>query len=246
MSIGSERDLEGLMAAGRVVAAALAAMREAVRPGITTRALDEVGSKVFAAYGARSAPQLVYSFPGTNCISVNAETVHGIPSERVLADGDLVTLDVTAELDGYMADAAVTVPVGAASPEATALVAAAERALVRALPFARAGLRVNALGRVIQAEVEGAGFHVIPVLTGHGIGRTIHEPPTVPNYYDAYDTTVLTEGMVVTIEPIVAVGTEDVRVEDDGWTLSTADGSLSAHVEHTLVVTRDEPLVLTA
>jgi methionyl aminopeptidase len=246
MSIGSERDLEGLKAAGSVVAAALAAMRAAVRPGITTRELDEVGLEVFDANGARSAPQLVYSFPGTNCISVNEETVHGIPSERALADGDLVTLDVTAELGGYMADAAVTVPVGAASPEANALVAATERALARALPYARAGLRVNALGRVIQAEVEGAGFHVIPALAGHGIGRTIHEPPTVPNYYDAYDTTVLTEGLVVTIEPIVAVGTDDVRIEDDGWTLSTADGSLSAHFEHTLVVTRDEPLVLTA
>jgi methionyl aminopeptidase len=118
--------------------------------------------------------------------------------------------------------------------------------LARALPYARAGLRVNSLGRVIQAEVEEAGFHVIPALSGHGIGRTIHEPPTVPNYYDAYDTTVLTEGLVLTIEPIVAVATEDVRMEDDGWTLSTVDGSLSAHVEHTLVVTRDEPLVLTA
>lgn len=246
MSIGSERDLEGLTAVGRVVAEALETMRVAVRPGVTTRELDEIGACVFAEHGARSAPQLVYGFPGTNCISVNEEAVHGVPSDRVLAGGDLVTLDVTAELDGYMADAAVTVPVGPASAEATALVAAGERALDHALRFARAGVRANSLGRVIQAEVEGAGFHVIPSLSGHGIGRTIHEPPTVSNYYDAYDTTVLTEGLVLTIEPIISTGTENVRAGDDGWTLSTVDGSLSAHVEHTLVVTRDAPLVLTA
>src|SRR5690242_17998309 len=143
MSIRSQRDLAGMRAAGRVVALALRAMRGAVRPGVTTAELDEVGARVFAEHGARSAPQLVYGFPGVNCISVNDEAVHGIPSGRVLADGDLVTLDVTAELHGFMADAAMTVPVGSAAPEALALVAAAERALARAIRLLRPGLRLN-------------------------------------------------------------------------------------------------------
>jgi methionyl aminopeptidase len=246
MSIRSERDLAGMRAAGRVVAAALRAMRAAVAPGVTTAELDEVGARVFAAHGARSAPQLVYGFPGVNCISVNEEAVHGIPSRRALVPGDLVTLDVTAELDGYMADAATTVPVGDATPQAAALVAAAERALARAIRLVRPGLRLNEVGRAVQDEVESAGFHVLPALTGHGIGRTIHEAPTVHNSFEPRDPTVLTDGLVFTIEPIVAVGTEDVVMGDDGWVVRTADGSLSSHAEHTLVVTPRGALVLTA
>jgi len=246
MSIRSQRDLAGMRAAGRVVAATLRAMRAAVAPGVTTRELDEIGAGVFAAHGARSAPQLVYGFPGVNCISVNDEAVHGIPSHRALAPGDLVTLDVTAELGGYMADAATTVAVGDPAPQAAALVAAAERALARAIRLVRPGLWLNEVGRAVQDEVEAAGFHVLPALTGHGIGRTIHEPPTVHNTFEPDDPTVLTEGLVLTIEPIVAVGTEDVVLADDGWVVRTADGSLSSHAEHTLVVTRRGALVLTA
>jgi methionyl aminopeptidase len=139
-----------------------------------------------------------------------------------------------------------TVAAGAAPPGAQALCDAADRALGRALRVVRDGVRVNAVGRVIQAEAEGAGFSVIPALSGHGIGQTIHEPPTVANYFDAYDTTVLTEGLVLTIEPVIAAGGGDVVLRDDGWTVATADRSLVAHAEHTLVVTRGEPLVLTA
>jgi methionyl aminopeptidase len=196
VSIESEKDLAGLRAAGNVVAEALEAMRAAVRPGVTTRDLDEVGATVFARYGAQSAPQLAYDFPGVNCISVNDQAVHGVPSERTLAEGDLVKLDVTAELDGYMADAAITVGVGAVTDDAVRLVAAAERALTRALGVARAGVRLNEIGRAVQSEVEEAGFFVLPQLGGHGIGRTIHEPPSVPNHYVASDETVLTEGLV--------------------------------------------------
>jgi methionyl aminopeptidase len=246
MSIRSQRDLAGMRAAGRVVSLALRAMRAAVRPGVTTAELDEVGARVFAEHGARSAPQLVYGFPGVNCISVNEEAVHGIPSSRTLAAGDLVTLDVTAELHGFMADAATTVPVGSAAPEALALVDAAERALARAIRLVRPGLRLNEVGRAVQDEVESAGFHVLPALTGHGIGRTIHEPPTVHNSYEPDDPTVLTEGLVFTIEPIVAAGTENVVMGPDGWVVRTADGSLASHAEHTVVVTRRGALVLTA
>jgi methionyl aminopeptidase len=247
MSIESERDLAGLQAAGTVVAEALAAMRAAVRPGVTTRELDEVGATVFARYGARSAPQLAYDFPGFNCISVNDEAVHGVPSERALVEGDLVKLDVTAELDGYMADAAITVAVGAVTADATRLIDVAERALTRAIGVARAGVRLNEIGRAVQSEVEQAGFFVLPQLGGHGIGRTIHEPPSVLNHYVASDETVLTEGLVITIEPIISATTSrSVGPGEDGWTIATADRGMSAHVEHTIVVTRNTPLVLTA
>jgi methionyl aminopeptidase len=247
MSIESERDLAGLKAAGKVVAEALAAMRAAVRPGVTTRELDEIGASVFARHGARSAPQLAYDFPGVNCISVNDEAVHGVPSDRVLAEGDLVKLDVTAELDGYMADAAITVPVGAVGDDALSLVAAAERALTRAIGVARAGVRLNEIGRAVQSEVQQAGFFVLPQLGGHGIGRTIHEPPSVPNHYVASDETVLTEGLVITIEPIISATTSRaVGPGSDGWTIATADHGLSAHAEHTIVITRHAPVVLTA
>jgi methionyl aminopeptidase len=247
MSIESEGDLAGLKAAGSVVAEALAAMRAAVRPGVTTRQLDDVGGRVFAKHGAQSAPQLAYGFPGVNCISVNDEAVHGVPSDRELVDGDLVKLDVTAELDGYMADAAITVAVGAVSDDALSLVAAAERALTRAIGVARAGVRLNEIGRAVQSEVQEAGFFVLPQLGGHGIGRTIHEPPSIPNHYVASDETILTEGLVITIEPIISAATaRAVGPGSDGWTIATADHGLSAHVEHTIVITRDSPVVLTA
>jgi methionyl aminopeptidase len=247
MSVKSERDLVGLRAAGRVVAEALAAMRDAVRPGVTTGDVDEVGAAVFARHGARSAPQLAYGFPGVNCISVNSEAVHGVPSGRSISDGDLVKLDVTAELNGYMADAAITVGVGTVTRQARELVETAERALARALRVARAGVLLNEIGRAVQREVENAGFHILPQLGGHGIGRTIHEPPSVPNHYVASDRTVLTEGLVITIEPIIsATTTRSVGPGADGWTISTADQGLSAHAEHTLVVTTGEPLILTA
>jgi methionyl aminopeptidase len=247
MSIESKEDLAGLRAAGKVVAEALAAMRAAVRPGVTTRQLDEVGASVFARQGARSAPQLAYDFPGVNCISVNDEAVHGVPSDRELAVGDLVKLDVTAELDGYMADAAITVPVGTVTDSATRLIEAAERALIRAIGVARAGVRLNEIGRAVQSEVQRAGFFVLPQLGGHGIGRAIHEPPSVPNHYVASDETVLTEGLVITIEPIISATTSRaVGPGSDGWTIGTADGGLSAHVEHTIVITQEAPVILTA
>jgi methionyl aminopeptidase len=247
MSIDSEEDVAGLEAAGRVVAEALARMKAAVRPGITTRELDEVGAAVFAEHGARSAPQLAYRFPGVNCISVNDEAVHGVPSGRLLQSGDLVTLDVTAELNGYMADAAITVPVGTPSPLAAALVDTAERALDRALDVVAAGVPLNEIGRAVERAVHAAGFRVLTALSGHGIGRTIHEQPHVLNHYVAGDRTRLDEGLVITIEPIIAAGTSQISGPGaDGWTISTADGSLSAHAEHTLIVTRTGATVLTA
>jgi methionyl aminopeptidase len=246
MSVETEEELEALRDAGRVVAEALRAMRRAVRPGITTLALDEVGAKVFRRFGARSGPQLDYGFPGVNCISVNDEAVHGIPSRRRLRDGDLVKLDVTAELNGFYADACATVSVGRPRPDGTQLAATARRALERAIDAARAGAPLNAIGAAIEDTVAARGHAVCTELMGHGIGRRIHEPPHVPNHYVPSMSQPLTEGLVLTIEPIISAGTGAVRGGRDGWTIKTADGALAAHAEHTLVITAERPLLLTA
>ena len=246
MSINGPEELQHLRKAGQIVRRVLEAMREQVRPGVTTLQLDQAGALVIEKEGARSAPALVYQFPGANCISVNEEAVHGIPRERVLEDGDLVKLDVTIEKDGYMADAAVTVPVGTVEEESLRLAACAERAFQKAMLVARAGFRVMEIGRVVEREVRRDGFSVIRQLGGHGIGRTIHEEPRIPNYADPEAKQVLREGMVITVEPIIAAGRGAAVLEEDGWTLRTADRRRSAHYEHTLVITKGAPILLTA
>jgi methionyl aminopeptidase len=246
VSIESTNDLDGMREAGRITTETLAALQEHVREGVTTAELDEVARAVLAKNGARSAPQLVYRFPGTVLISVNDEIVHGIPGRRRLADGDLVSLDVTIEKDGFVADAARSVIVGAGSDTARRLVAAAATALQAGLEVARAGTRVNEIGRAVQREVRRHGFSVIRGLCGHGVGRTIHESPEVPNVYDAAQRDVLTDGLVLTIEPMISAGSSYHVPAGDGWTLRTKDGSLAAHVEHTLVITSGAPMILAA
>lgn len=246
MSIETTADWRGLRAAGRVVHATLEALERHVRPGITTAELDAIAAAVFAQHGARSAPAMVYGFPGTVLISVNDEVVHGIPGRRRLMSGDLVKLDVTLEKDGYVADAARTVAVGAADRLAQRLKECAEQAFNAALAFARLGNRVSAIGRAVETEVRRHRFTVIRSLQGHGVGRTIHEPPSVPNYFDRSQRDVLTDGLVITIEPIICAGAEQVVELEDGWTIQTRDRSLAAHHEHTIVITPHEPLILTA
>jgi methionyl aminopeptidase len=246
MSVDTPEELAGLRRVGRVVAATLRDVARRVRPGVTTAVLDAHAARVFAAHGARSAPALVYGFPGTICISVDDEAVHGIPGPRRLRAGELVKLDVTAELDGFYADAAISVPVGRVSPRVARMVATAQAALRRGLGAARAGAPLNAIGAAVQAEAERRGCAVLGELTGHGIGRSIHEEPTVPNVYVPGLDAPLGEGTVITIEPILGLGSHEVRAAGDGWTIVTADGAPSAHAEHTLVVSAGEPLVLTA
>jgi len=245
MSINTPEELEMLKTAGRIVRRMLEAMKNAVRPGVTTAELDETGAQVMREHGAQSAPQLVYKFPGVNCISVNDEAVHGIPSERVVQKGDLVKLDVTIEKDGFMADAAETVAVEEVPDESERLKACAERAFHKAMLVARAGFRVSEIGRAVEKEVRRAGFSVIRDLGGHGIGRTIHEAPRVPNFADPQANDILTEGLVITVEPIIAAGSGRILVAKDGWTVCTADRRPSAHYEHTLVITKGEPILLT-
>jgi methionyl aminopeptidase len=246
LSIQDEQELLSLRAAGRVVRMVLDAMKAEVRPGVTTRQLDETGARVMRENGARSAPSMVYKFPGASCISLNDEAVHGIPGERELVEGDLVKLDVTVEKDGFMADAAITVAVGRVSSQAEQLMACAERAFHKAMLVARAGFRVFEIGRMVEREVRKSGFSVVRELGGHGIGRTIHEPPHVPNYADPHAQQIMSEGLVITVEPIIASGSGRVFTDKDGWTVRTGDRSLSAHFEHTLVITAGAPILLTA
>jgi methionyl aminopeptidase len=246
MSIRNQVQLEKLRAIGRIVRLALDRTAAAARPGITTAELDEIGARVLAEYGAESAPSRVYGFPGALCISVNDEAIHGIPGSRVLEHGDLLKLDLVAQKDGFYADAAITVPVGEANETAHDLMRCAETAFRMGARAARAGERISEIGRAVERETHRCGFAVIRALCGHGVGATIHEEPQVLNYYDPRVRTRLTEGLVITIEPILAAGKGRGNLQPDGWTVRTADGSLSAHYEHTLVVTRREPILLTA
>jgi methionyl aminopeptidase len=245
MSIQSHSEFRKLQAIGKIVRMTLNAMSEAVRPGVTTAELDRLGASTLQEFGAESSPPKVYGFPGTACISVNDEAIHGIPGGRKLAEGDLVKLDVTAEKDGFVADAAVTVRVGKVSATADALVRCAEDAFRQALKVAKAGNRVYEIGRSVEREVRRSGFSVIREFCGHGIGRTIHEAPSVPNHFDPRYRTKLTEGLVITIEPIISAGNGQTQVQPDTWTMRTADRSLAAHYEHTMVITKGEPILLT-
>lgn len=246
MTIDKQEDLEALIRAGRVVAEARGAMVEAVAPGITTGELDAVGRDVFRRHGARSAPRVTYRFPGSTCISVNDQAAHGIPSlTRQLRPGDIVNIDVSAELDGYFSDTGISVAVGEVSPVASRLLEATKQAQLDAMHAAQPGARLRDLGRAVQKRARRHGFCVIKNLNGHGIGRGLHEAPSVPSV-DNGQRMVLREGLVLAVEPFLSVSADHVIDDADGWTLRTADGSLVAQFEHSMVVTKDGPLVLTA
>jgi methionyl aminopeptidase len=246
MSIESEQDLAALKRIGRIAALTLQEMRKHVRPGITTRELDEIGAETLARYGAHSAPRVSYDFPGTTCISLNEVAAHGIPGDRVVQAGDLVNIDVSAELDGYFGDTAATIPVGPISDAARRLCRCTQNALGRGLAAARAGQPLNGIGLAVQRVAEECGYQVIRNLPGHGIGHKLHEQPTVLNFYHPEMTQKLTEGLVITVEPFLSLSADHIVDGDDGWALLTADGSLAAQYEHTIVVTQGEPLILTA
>lgn len=245
MSISGAADREGIRQAGRAVAEALAAMRRAVAPGISTGELDEIGETALARRGARSAPREVYRFPGCSCISVNEEIVHGIPGARQVAPGDVVKLDVTAICDGYVADAADTVLVPPAVEPARRLRDCAEQAFYEAMNVARAGRRVNVIGRAVEERASRDGFAVIRELCGHGVGRTIHEAPEVPNYFMPYQRDRLTDGLVITIEPLLSARKARAVLQQDGWTIATENRCLAVHYEHTIVIGRQGAEIVT-
>ena len=246
MTVDNQEELEALIRAGRVVAEARQAMVDAVSPGTTTGELDAVGREVFRRRGARSAPRVTYRFPGSTCISVNDEAAHGIPSlRRHLHAGDLVNLDVSAELDGYFSDTGISVAVGEVPPVASRLLEATKLAQRDAMDAAQPGARLRDLGRAVQRRARHHGFRVIKNLTGHGIGRGLHEEPSVPSIDDGQKM-VLHEGLVLAIEPFLSVSADHVVEDEDGWTLRTVDRSLVAQFEHSIVVTAGGPMVLTA
>jgi len=246
MTVQSQDELEKLQAIGAIVRLSLEAMSREARPGMTTAELDAVCAAVLAEHGAESSPPKVYNFPGTACISVNDEAVHGIPGDRKILPGDLVKCDVTAEKDGFVADAAVTLRIPPVSAEAEALAKCAESAFRQALKAARVGNSLSDIGRQVEHEVHRHGFSVVRELCGHGVGKSIHEEPCVPNYFEPRARSKLTEGLVITIEPIIAIGSGRIRLQSDKWTLRTRDKGLSAHYEHSLVITHKGPILLTA
>lgn len=247
MTVESEKDLEGLQRIGRIVGLALKEMKKSVQAGITTEELDQIGGEFLRKHGAHSAPKLVYNFPGETCISVNNEAAHGIPSDRSLQPGDLVNIDVSAELDGYFADTATMVIVEPVSTEKKKLCRCARSALFHATANAKAGSPIQVIGKTIEKEASRCGFKVLKDLGGHGVGRNIHEEPKdISCFYNRFDRRRLTAGMVITIEPFLTTGAEYVVPSVDGWTLRTSDGGLSAQFEHTLVITQGHPIVITA
>ncbi len=245
----SKTEREEMRAAGALVAEILEVLTRAVRPGVTTAELDALAARELKRRGATSNFKGYHGglyFPGTICASVNEEVVHGIPGPRVLKEGDIISIDFGAVYNGWNGDSATTVPVGKISSEAERLLRVTREALQQGIAQARPGNRVQDIGRAVQRYVEGAGFSVVRQYVGHGIGREMHEEPQVPNYVDEHQRNPqLLPGMVIAIEPMVNAGRAATRVLADKWTVVTADGSLSAHFEHTVAITEGEPDILT-
>ncbi|MCC7447178.1 MAG: type I methionyl aminopeptidase [Anaerolineae bacterium] len=246
MTIETDRDIIGLMRIGRIVGLALRTMQDSVQAGMTTQELDDIGAAFLSQHHARSAPGITYRVPGVTCISVEDEAAHGIPGSRVLREGDLVKIDVSAELDGYFADANLTVPIGAISARKQKLLDCTRAALDNAIDAARAGRSLNAIGRAAEQTAQRCGFNVIRELPGHGVGRALHEAPTVPNFYMRRANLPLEAGMVFTVEPHVAMGKGHVVTDTNGWVIRTRDHSPVASFEHTVIVTDGQPILVTA
>jgi methionyl aminopeptidase len=245
MVIQSERDMRGMLQVGKVVGLALQHMLNAARPGMTTAELDAIGAAFLKREGARSAPILTYQFPGSTCISLNDEAAHGIPGPRVIQVGDLVNVDVSAELDGYFADTGASIPMMPVAPLKSKLCECARLALQKGISVAQAGKPVNVIGKAMESVVKQYGFRVIRDLPGHGVGHKLHEPPSVPGFYNPRLRDVLMEGMVLTIEPFVSSRANRIKTTGDKWTLKTMDGSPAVQYEHTVIITRGQPILVT-
>jgi methionyl aminopeptidase len=241
----SAREIEKIAAAGALVAQTIAHVGGLAAPGVTTEALDDAAGAFIREHGGVPTSEGYKGYPKAICISVNDVVVHGIPDGYLVCEGDLVTIDVGVTLDGAIADSAYTFAVGDIEPRSQRLLDTAQDALQAGISQAVAGNRVGDISSAIQEVVEGAGFQVVRSLVGHGVGRYYHEDPHVPNFGQPGRGPRLSEGMTIAIEPMITAGAPDVHLMEDGWTIRTADGSMSAHFEHTVAITGDGPRILT-
>lgn len=246
MIVNSEEDIKHLKAIGHICAMTLKTMMEHARPGMSTLELDNIGKEFLEKEGAQSAPMAMYHFPGATCISISPVIAHGIPNDRILREGDLVNIDVSAGMNGYYGDTGASMVIAKHIPAYEKLFAAARSALEKAVHVAVAGQPLNLIGQTIQQEAKRNGYGVIFDLTGHGIGHKLHEEPAeVFNYTKPKDHRILDEGLVLAIEPFLTTGKGHIREEPDGWSLRTIDRTIAAQFEHTIIVTKGEPIILT-
>ena len=246
MRIESDKDLRGMKRIGEICGLTLKLMLDNVEAGMSTRDLDDIGRDCLRKAGALSAPVQAYGFPGYTCISLNDEAAHGIPrKDRFIHAGDLLNVDVSAVLEDYWGDTGASIIVPPERPELVKLCRATRRALDLCINMARPGQRANAIGRAVEKFARRQGYRTLRELGGHGVGRHIHETPSIPNYYNKRNKDVLADGMVVTLEPFLNTGRGRIKTAEDGWTLRTVDGSVSAQYEHTVIINGDEPILVT-
>lgn len=245
ISVKSNKEIVKMQKAGSITAGALIAAGEAIKAGMTTYELDKIIHRYITSHGAKPSFLGYGGFPGSACISINDEVIHGIPGPRKICEGDIVSVDVGAYIDGYHGDSCKTFAVGEISDDARALMTSTEESLYEAIKIVKPGIRIGDLSACIQAYNESRGFSVVRKFVGHGVGRELHEDPEVPNFGKVGHGPRLVAGMVIAIEPMINQGTEAVKVMPDKWTVKTADGKLSAHFEHTIAITQDGCVILT-
>ncbi|MBT2292642.1 type I methionyl aminopeptidase [Paenibacillus albidus] len=247
MTSETAEDLAGLTAIGKVVGFTIAEMKKKVTPGMTTAELDQVGAAILKQFGAQSAPQVTYNFPGSTCISINEEVAHGIPGSKVIKAGDLINIDVSAELNGYYGDAGVSFQLPPYNDKLLHLCSSTEKTMMSVINHLRAGMKVNEIGRVMEQEALSHGYTIVRNLCSHGIGKALHEKPyEILPFFNPRDNRVLKEGQVITVEPFLSTGIDYVEQQPDGWTLSVTDSSRVAQFEHTIIVTKGAPIILTS
>ncbi|HHU69979.1 MAG TPA: type I methionyl aminopeptidase [Thermoanaerobacterales bacterium] len=242
----SQREIECMRESGRIVAKTIETLKKVIEPGITTKELDVIAERYIRSFDAIPAFKGYRGFPGSICTSINEEVVHGIPGSRVLKDGDIISIDVGVVYNGYVGDAAVTIPVGNVSEEALRLIQVTEQSFFKGLEFARAGYRLSDISHAIQIYIESNGFSVVRDYAGHGIGQNMHEDPQIPNFGPPNRGPKLRPGMTLAIEPMVNAGKYHVVTLEDNWTVVTRDKNLSAHYENTIAITDSDPEILTA
>lgn len=247
MTIESQNDIDGLKEIGKIVALTINEMKRHTRVGITTEELDDIGGQILKSHGAVSAPQITYNFPGNTCISVNHEVAHGIPGNRIIQPSDLINIDVSAELCGYFADAGHSFPIAPYEPSLMRLCQYTHHTMMKVISSLKHGVKLNEIGRIIEIEAKKGGYNIIKDLCSHGIGKSLHEAPVeILPVYNKHDKRILKEGMVITIEPFLSTGAGYVVEQPDGWTLCTPDNSFVAQHEHTIIITKDQPIIVTA